>query len=46
MGPLLKDRILLLQFLCTTGIPGPWTALVRDVESIGALLFCNASDIS
>ena len=46
MGPLLRDRILLLQFLCTTGVPASKTVLVRGVESIGALLFCNDSDIS
>ena len=39
-----------IEFFCYSSYApsefGPRTALVRDVESIGALLFCNASDIS
>ena len=48
MGPLLRDRILLLQFLCITGIPGSGTVLVRGMEYIGTPLLRRdtASDIS
>jgi hypothetical protein len=48
MGPLLRDRILLLQFLSTTGIPGSGTVLDRGVEYIGTPLLRrdSASDIS
>lgn len=43
MGSLLRDRILLLQFLCTTEVPVSETVPVRDVEDIGTPLLPNAS---
>ena len=48
MGPLLRDRILLLQFLCITGIPGsgtgtgPGHGIYRDA----AAPYDSGSDIS
>jgi hypothetical protein len=39
MGPLLRDRILLLQFMCTTGVLSPGIVLVKGgVEDYETLL--------
>ena len=39
MGPLLRDRILLLQFMCTTGALSPGIVLVKGgVEDYETLL--------
>ena len=49
MGPLLRDRILLLQFICTTGALCPGIVLVQDDAAVRERLFDlhdSGSDLS